>query len=211
MVQWYYLITGLVLLYSTIQLGISAFREQQLMHSSLAGAALFWTIDFGLRSFGPMLAEIWPQSTVEIIFAWAEIVAVALVLCYLALLIRDSKPVFARFPFAFTALPLLIIITFPLVQNTIVLKDWVIGLYEGGALLIGLLVFGVKTSKDERFTLLTAGLLIFLGCFLAVWLVPKTAVIYDMLWKGLLIFGIGLTIHGYQYAEKHADGIVSGD
>ncbi len=48
----------------------------------------------------------------EFIVEWGHVTSLAFVLSSLAIFIRESKPVFAQFPMIYTALPLLIVISY---------------------------------------------------------------------------------------------------
>ena len=67
----------------------------------------------------------------EFIVEWGHVTILAFVLSSLAIFIRESKPVFAQFPMIYTALPLLIIISYLLVQDTYAIETWLLVIYQG--------------------------------------------------------------------------------
>ncbi len=85
-------------------------------------------------------------------YAW--VVGACFLLAALANLLRDDKPSFARYPVAFTLLPLVLIPFYPLISDTLLIQDWVLGLYQAGALLISLFLFGLIAYRDPSWRLL---------------------------------------------------------
>lgn len=100
---------------------------------------------------------------------WLEIGWIAFFLAALALIIRHVKPEFARFPRAFAILPLLIVPTHYLGINTLVLKQWVVAIYLGGALLISFLLCGVWFFRDRAHWKTLVAIVLFIVSFLIEW------------------------------------------
>ena len=69
----------------------------------------------------------------------------SLVLSALFVIIRDSKPMFARFPVYLTLLPLSGIIFFAVISTSYAIKDILELIMQAGAILVALLIFGVNT------------------------------------------------------------------
>lgn len=141
---------------------------------------------------------------VAFILEWGHVTCLAFVLSSLAVFIRESKPVFAQFPMLYTALPLLIIISYILVHNTYAIKNWLIGIYQGGAILVALLMYSVYTYRRSEYAMILYGVAIFLVCYILYWYVPVIAETYGWVWKILFGAGMIVTVLGYEQTEKQA-------
>jgi hypothetical protein len=82
---------------------------------------------------------------------------ISTVLCALAIVVRESKPIVTRFPLALTFLPFLLVPAHLAVRDTFVLKDMLYGIYELGAILITVLIFGLKSASDARYRYVLIG------------------------------------------------------
>lgn len=96
--------------------------------------------------------------------AWSSVLSdsltsliISTVLCALANVVRESKPIVTRFPLALTFLPFLLVPAHMAVRDTFVLKDMLYGMYELGAILIAFLIFGLKSASDARYRYVLIG------------------------------------------------------
>lgn len=129
----------------------------------LAGLGyLFDTVVAFLESMSPIL-----QATSDLV--WLTVAALLLV--SLANFLRDDKPPFARYPFVFTLLPLIVLPVYPFIADTVVIKAWILGLYQFGALSIALLLFSLMASKDKSVRLLVLAVLSFGLAWIVRWVV----------------------------------------
>ncbi|MEL7834589.1 hypothetical protein [Fodinibius sp. Rm-B-1B1-1] len=138
----------------------------------------------------------------EFIFEWGHITSLAFILSSLAIFIRESKPVFAQFPMVYTALPLLIIISYLLVQDTYALKTWLLAIYQGGAILVGLLMYSVYTYRRSEYRLILGGVILFLISYILFWHVPLISESYAWTWKIMIIIAMVVSIYGYEDTEQ---------
>lgn len=137
-----------------------------------------------------------------IIVEWGHIIALAFVLSALAVFIRQSKPVFAQFPLVYAALPLLIIFSYILVQNTYALKEWLLSIYQAGAILVALLMYAIYTYREQRYVYILAGVVLFLFTYLIFWYIPGVQEDYSWAWRLFLGMSLLLTLYGFTHAEK---------
>lgn len=129
----------------------------------LAGLGyLFDTVVAFLESMSPIL-----QATSDLV--WLTVAALLLV--SLANFLRDDKPPFARYPFVFTLLPLIVLPVYPFIADTVVIKAWILGLYQFGALSIAFLLFSLMASKDKSVRLLVLAVLSFGLAWIVRWVV----------------------------------------
>ena len=172
-------------------------KRQNLVFSGYALGALFLALVTVLPATADILSEAGYSIDAELLSGWFRICAISLTLCSLAVLIRNSKPQFARFPMFFCAVPLVLIATYPYASHTLVLKEWLIGAYQGGAIFILLMVHLVllRTSRSHALILGGAGVLVL--AYLFFWFPVILPVETPWLWKLLLASGIVVVTIGY--------------
>jgi hypothetical protein len=135
------------------------------------------------------------------IVEWGHVVCLAFILSSLAVFVRESKPVFAQFPMLYTALPLLIVFSYFLVKDTYALKRWLLAIYQGGAILVSLLMYSVYTYRNNEYAMILTGVSVFLFSYLLYWYVPGVSEYYPWIWKLLVAIGMIVTILGYEKVE----------
>ncbi len=113
-------------------------------------------------------------SSILVIFSlegreWANLSAIIFCLCALFALVRDSKPVFARFPAYFSLMPLISFLFYPVIMNTKVIENLVIATYQGGAITVGLLIIVIHQIKYRNHLLLLSGAILFLSSYILFW------------------------------------------
>lgn len=151
-----------------------------------------WLLNFDLTLYSDVLVE------------WGHIISLAFVLSALAVFIRQSKPVFAQFPLIYAGLPLFIVLSYILVINTYALKDWLLSIYQGGAILVALLMYSVYTYREQKYMYILAGTLLFLITFLIYWYLPGVHENYAWVWKSFLGLSLIFTMYGYDYARNRS-------
>lgn len=104
---------------------------------------------------------------------WLLVAAILLV--SLANFLREDKPPFARYPFFFTLLPLIVLPVYPFISDTIVIKNWVLALYQFGALTIAGLLFALMASKDKSYLLILVSVAFFSAAWVTRWIVQPHA------------------------------------
>src|SRR5690606_31703623 len=88
-----------------------------------------------------------------------RLIAIITYISGLLILIRQSKPIFARFPLYMTALPFLSVLFFPLILDSYIIKDLLNAIYQAGALLVTGLIFSLifARSSGRRYYFLGIG------------------------------------------------------
>ena len=86
-----------------------------------------------------------PSYLMRDVESWGNFICINLVLSALFVIIRDSKPMFARFPVYLTLLPLSGIIFFAFIPTGYAIKDILELIMQAGAILVAMLIFGVNT------------------------------------------------------------------
>ncbi len=135
------------------------------------------------------------------VIEWGHVTCLALILSSLAVFIRESKPGFAQFPMLYTAFPLLIVISYILVNDTYAIKRWLLTIYQGGAIVVSLLMYGVYTYKRNDYMLVLSGVVIFLMAHILFWYIPGISESYQWIWKALIGVAMITTVLGYEQAD----------
>jgi hypothetical protein len=184
-------------------LGLSN-RRGRLKFLGLTIAATLLTIMQASTFLNSILNNTALANVTTFIVEWGHIVFLALVLSSLAVFIRESKPVFAQFPMLYTALPLLIVFSYILVYDTYALKNWLIAIYQGGAILVSLLMYSVYTYHRKSYAMVLAGVGLFVISYLLFWYVPGFNEAYHWVWKLLVGSAMLVTVLGYEQAETQS-------
>lgn len=177
-------------------LGLTNTRGRLKFLGLTIAAAIFLVIQiFTLADF--LIADSDFTVAANFITEWGHVTCLAFILSSLAVFIRESKPVFAQFPMLYTGLPLLIVISYALVHDTYALKTWLISIYQGGAIIVALLMYSVYTYRRNEYAFILSGVVIFLLTYILYWYVPSIQESYDWIWKVLLGVGMIITVLGY--------------
>lgn len=132
---------------------------------------------------------------------WGRIVSISALMSSLIELIRKSKPEFARFPRFFVGLPILLVATYPLIMNTIVLKEWLIATYEGGCLIVAFLMHLMHMRKQKEHVYILSGLTVLLLTYIIYWFSKGYLYDYDWFWQTGLLISFLVIITGFNKLE----------
>ena len=156
-------------------------------------AALFISIPYLLDLFQF-------QASIDL-FQWGKLISVTFYISGLLVLIRESKPVFARFPVYLTALPFVSFLFFPLIIDSIVIKDLINAIYQGGALVVTVLVFTINQAKKRRRRYYIIGLSSIGISYLGYWLVfNRTAT--ELIWISEILLSVGILFMTYRFIKS---------
>ena len=153
-----YLITGLpsLLIFARIAVKVNSLS-----------AALFTSAIFSLV-FTVTLSMFWPVSEV-IAREWGNLIGITLTLCGILSEIRNSKPVFVRFPTYLTALPLIGILFYPLIIDVEAVQELLLMTYQTGAVIVSVLIVSINHYLYRGRVLLLAGVSTFLIAYILFW------------------------------------------
>lgn len=190
--------------YAAFELIKFAEGRGRLKFLGLTIAAFIFTFMQATAVIGGLFATSAVTTVVGFIIEWGHLICLAFILSALAVFVRESKPVFAQFPLVYTTLPLFIIISYFFVYDSIVLKKWLFFLYQGGALMISLMMYGLYSYRSRTYVVILAGIGLFFLAFILFWsFSAETRESLSWLWKLVLGGGIVTTILGYKYAHKN--------
>lgn len=177
-------------------------KKGRLKYLGFTSASFLFTMMYTFHFVDQITSDADITMAAEFVFEWGHITSIAFVLSSLAIFIRESKPVFAQFPMIYTALPLLIIISYVLVQDTYALKTWLLSIYQGGAIVVGLLMYSVYAYRKNNYGLILLGATLFLISYILFWHVPIINESYAWTWKILLSLAMLVSIYGYEQSEQ---------
>lgn len=170
--DWQSLLAAIASIAATVMLMRSGYLSTPstafaLLATLLAGFC--YTFDFAVNLVS--LQSTFTQNLSD--FVWLIVAAVLLV--SLANFLRDDKPPFAQYPFFFTLLPLIVLPVYPFIADTIVIKNWVLALYQLGALIMAGLLFSLMSTKDKSYRLIVISVSLFTFAWLAKWMIDFQA------------------------------------
>lgn len=184
--------------FSSVKLWELSRSRYRLKFTGMMAASLLFTLMEGAVLMGPLLSP----SLLAGILEWGHVGCLALVLSSLALFVRESKPVFARFPLAYTGLPLLIILSYFLVKDTYALKSWLTAIYQGGAVVVALLMYSVYAYRREGYGGVLGGAALFALSWSVYWFLPLAGESADWIWELPLAAAITVMALGYERVEN---------
>ncbi len=123
---------------------------------------------------------------------WLELISIASVLCGLFIKARNSKPIFARFPIQLTFLPFLVLLFFPLAVDTLVVKNLLQMIYQGGGIIVGLLLFSINQYLYRKRELLLISCVLFLASYILFWILPQEISSLDLVFISNILFSAGI-------------------
>ncbi len=187
------IILFIVAFYATINFYRIYSLGRKIFHFCLGTAAAFLAI-IGVSSF---LAEFFPVLDPYFIGEWSSVFSSAFLLSAAGALIRDFKPVFSRFPKSFAFLPLILIAIYPLIIDTVMVKQWALAIFQGSALTISLLIYGFRTYQNSEYGYMLVGVVFFAVTFTLYWLPESVFTMPAYVWMLLVSCGILIITVGY--------------
>lgn len=135
----------------------------------------------------------------DIVIDWILMFTATGSLASAASLVREFRPVFARFPKVFTLVPFLLVLLYPFVMETLVMKTWILSMYQGSALIISLLIVGYRLSEDGKYLYSFLGLCALTLVFVA-FLFPSSIIDLPLfVWTMMVAFGLLVFVLGYEF------------
>lgn len=199
MMAWGALVLILAGLFAT---GTAFYLHRETQRLKFLG--MFWAaVIFVAVEIGILASTVTSTGTLDFIagqvIEWGHIYCLALILSSLLLFVRESKPEFSQFPILYGVLPFLIIISYLLVYNTVILKDWLINIYQAGAVVVAVLMYGIYSYRDDIYRPLAGGAILFCITFILYLVIPD----HKLLWELFLAGSIITTFSGYIVVERH--------
>lgn len=109
----------------------------------------------------------------EMWFSWSGFLGIVFCICGLLLFIRNSKPVFARFPIFLASLPLMSVLFYPLVMRSLVIDELINAIYQGGALGSALILFSLDHFRNKHKVYFITGILLLALTYFGYWIYPS--------------------------------------
>lgn len=159
--NWIYILYLSIGIPASLNLFLIARKDKSLSVLAFGVSLLAFLIGVGLDyGFGENLS-----------FAreWGDLIAITTALCGLFIEIRESKPIFARFPIYLTVLPFLSILFYPLIIDSVVIKNLLQLIYQGGAIVVAILVVSINQFLHKQRGYLLTACIIFLISYVCFW------------------------------------------
>ncbi|MEX0929145.1 MAG: hypothetical protein WD266_13625 [Balneolales bacterium] len=191
----------LAALYGTIRLLFFSRIRNSLFYLCLAVSALSLAVGI----VGTELETYFPWVDGRLFMDWSRIVSISFIMSGLSVLLWLSKPVFARFPFVFCALPLLLIAAFPFARESDALKEMVLAMFQGGAILIAIMLFVLKGLRNPNNYYVVAGISLIVIAYLMNFTPASYLPIDIWMIKLVVAAAIVLIIHGLTRLTEEED------
>lgn len=149
----------------------------------------------------PYLLHLFQIDPVLNLFQWGKLVSITIYISGLLVLIRESKPVFARFPLYLTALPFVSFLFFPLIIDSIVIKDLINAIYQGGALVVTVLVFTLNQARKKGRRYYIIGISFIAAAYLSYWLYLNR-VATDHIWISEILLSVGILVTLFRFNKS---------
>lgn len=171
---------------------------------------IFWNrktlleLYFGLAAFFitiPYLFHLFQIQTPVNLFHWGKLISITIYISGLLVLIRESKPVFARFPLYLTALPFVSFFFFPLIIDSIVIKNLINAVYQGGALVVTVLVFTLNQAREKGRRYYIIGLSFISAAYISYWLYFSRAGNGELVWVSELLLATGILVTLFRFVK----------
>lgn len=125
--------------------------------------------------------------------------AYSFVLIILLSTIRCLKPDYARYPYPFVFIPLIIMAFYPFIQGTDALTLLILKLLQAGSLITFLLLIIGHYDMFKRGWMVILSLVLFLSSYLLYWYMPEQVTVANWMWQPQLAIGIFLSSITYPY------------
>lgn len=136
------------------------------------------------------------------IIEWGKLISITTYISGLLAFVRESKPIFARFPIYLTALPLISILFFPLIIETIVIRDVINAIYQGGALVVTIMVFTLNNAKESGRRYYIIGLSLISAAYLGYWIYFNRSDIENYSWIPQIVLSAGILITIFRFVRS---------
>lgn len=131
------------------------------------------------------------------IMDWLQVAGVSFALCGLAVENWEDRPPVARYPYVLSFTPVLLILTYAFVFQTVFLKEIILAIYEGMGLLIAVLLFVLFFLKNAKFIYTLIGFVLLVLAYVVYWFPADAVTTMPWIWKLITIVGLLVLIHGY--------------
>lgn len=173
--------------------------NQWYKYLALLFAAVFLLATSAAHLLQPLLTGDIASFIVAQVQEWGRVYCIAFILSALMLFVRRSKPEFSRFPLIYAATPFVILLSYLLVYNTVILKEWLLNIYMGGAVIVAVLMYGVYSYQESVYRTTFAGSLLFLITYLLYIVMPPEMA---GIWQISLALSIATAFTGYWIVQK---------
>lgn len=165
---------------------------------------------FGLASITitiPYLIDLFQFEMMFDLFQWGKLISITFYISGLLVLIRESKPIFARFPAYLTALPFVSFLFFPLIIDSIVIKNLINAIYQGGALVVTVLVFTLNQAKQSKRRYYIIGISSIGLAYLSYWVILRQMNMTDFYWISEILLSVGILFTVIRFVKGEQERI----
>ncbi|MEX2477415.1 MAG: hypothetical protein WD357_03195 [Gracilimonas sp.] len=156
----------------------------------------------GLTISIPYFLDLFQVEPISVLFQWGKLISITIYISGLLVLIRESKPAFARFPLYLTALPFVSFLFFPLIIDSIVIKDLINAIYQGGALAVTVLVFTLNQARQKGRRYYIIGLSLISASYIGYWVYLNRSNNEDLIWVTEILLSVGILVALFRFIKS---------
>ncbi|MEX0723988.1 MAG: hypothetical protein WD053_08925 [Gracilimonas sp.] len=156
----------------------------------------------GLTISIPYFLDLFQVEPISVLFQWGKLISITIYISGLLVLIRESKPAFARFPLYLTALPFVSFLFFPLIIDSIVIKDLINAIYQGGALAVTVLVFTLNQARQKGRRYYIIGLSLISASYIGYWAYLNRSNNEDLIWVTEILLSVGILVALFRFIKS---------
>lgn len=143
----------------------------------------------------------------KFVIRFINLTSLICVLSALFSLIRESKPIFARFPTVLSYLPFVTLLFIPLILDQTVIYNLLAATFQGGSILVALMIFGLNHLNNKRYKLHISGSALLLIAFVLFWFNPLAPLQEIVISELLIISGILFVTTGTKKFHIHTQHV----
>ncbi len=192
-----------IVVYLLLNIGFILIRQayyNQLLHRymlAIASGLFSLVITINILKLIPVSLN---ATITDIAHDWIRLCAQLFLLTGLGLLIRHSKPKVTQAPIILSFLPFLLILAYPLIVDTLMIKKFIFILLYSGSAIISILMFSVLTYSERNYQIILLSALFFATAIvMGLVLQSVMALSYSSLLIALLLYRRGYMKHKFNH------------
>ncbi len=142
------------------------------------------------------------DNTLSSTIRFVNLTALVCILSALFSLIRESKPIFARFPPILSYLPFVTLLFIPLVLENTVIYNLLLGTFQGGSIFVATMIFILNKMNKKESRWQISGCVLLIISFVVYWFSSLTLVQELIITEVLLLIGIIFVIIGTKKSQN---------
>jgi len=193
LLSWVSILLLITLLYSLIIVVTTAKK---------ANSVSLWLLSIAIISYSGSNITFLIKGGSDILIRWFNFSSLVCLVSFLFAMIRESKPIFARFPSYLIYLPFITLLFFPLIVHQSVIVNLLLGTFEIGCATVSIMMYGINHIKNKDSSEHLMAAFVFLTAILFYWFTPLNVDTKTLITELLIVPGIILITKGIKKKSK---------